>query len=153
LAEVHITPEEQKCIRIIAKMYRDGIIQLSQEKLREALTADSVHVDDAGFHLLIRMMEQYGVIESWATDGPFIVRGHTITAGSVQLERAIDQQFHDAEKGDIVAQVTEKARSHPVLAWFIIAFFILTMTATFLNQTMGVLQSLGVMAKPSATQK
>ena len=74
----------------------------------------------------------------------------TLTSKCIQVAREIEREDAEAAKPrDIVEYVHKKARSGS-LAWIIIVFGLLMMVATFINQTVSLLQTLGwIQAKPS----
>jgi hypothetical protein len=64
----------------------------------------------------------------------------------LQVAREIQaEETKEEEPEDIVDQVQRAARRRPVLAWIIVAFFIITALITLTNQLLQLLKTLGVL--------
>jgi len=140
-----LNDQEKQCIRILAKMFAAG--EGFSERPRQTLIDEGLEIDYPSFIVLMRMMEEYGVIEKpihiAAQEGRYWL--FEITAVAVQLARELDETEKQAqEPRDIVGHIQETARKHPVWAYLIIGFFVLTAVVTFANQATQFLERIGM---------
>lgn len=149
MLDPHISEEEKKCVRIFAKLFKNG--DNHARNPREALRVEGLDLAYKDYEVLMRMMEKYGVIEApthvLADEGYYVM--FRISADAIRIEREIDSlEKQVKEPEDIVGKVNESVRSNPWLAFVLIAFFVLMAAATFINQTISIFQNVGWMAKP-----
>jgi hypothetical protein len=144
VAELRINEQEKKCIQSLAGMFTEGDSYLMEP--RGALKEKGIDVDEAAFLAMMGMMAQYGVIDNveHADELPF--SSCTITAKSVQVSRQIEHQEKQAkEPEDIVEQLKQTAKSNRYVAWIIIGFIVITAAVTFTNQSIQLLEKIGVL--------
>lgn len=146
--ELRISDAEIKCIQILAQQFENGGNYLTNP--RDVLTQGGMDWNGGvTFNGLLGMMERYGVIDKIEHSDQVLYLAFGITGRAVELARQIELAWKQAqEPRDIVEQLTIGAKKRPIIAWMIIAFFVLTAAATLINQTIQIFQNLGWIPKP-----
>ncbi len=94
-------------------------------------------------------MEHMGLLAdvTHSTEGRYFI--FSITPKVLQVARTIrEEEAKKEEPGDIVEQVKGAVRRSPVLAWALVAFFVVTALVTLINQLLQLLKTLGVLKAP-----
>jgi hypothetical protein len=141
LIDANISDREKLCVRILAKLFDQGNTLLIEPI--ERLGEEGLKVEQTEYETLMQMMEAYGVIcNPINTSNRFSV--FTVSPNSVRIARELDSlERKSQEPEDIVGQVNNQVRKHPVAAWGIIGFIVLTALLTFINQVIQLLKNLG----------
>lgn len=140
--EVSLTENERECAMILAKIFQGGTETLISP-LAEMTSAGMKQNPDE-FEASMRMMEHYQVIVEPIRSASGKCEYAIITPRAVVFAREIEKETNKAgEPRDIVAQVTEKARKHPVAAWAVILLIVATTILTFINQVLQLLKHIG----------
>jgi hypothetical protein len=138
----NISETEKLCIRILAKLFEEGetFLQAPLGMLQER----GLKVESSEYDSLMRMMETYGAIRDPINTFEGGFWGFTITPNSVLIAREIDELERKAkEPEDIVGQVNQQVRKHPVAAWIVIGFVVLAAVLTVISQVLNILNTLG----------
>lgn len=142
---------DKQCIRILARIFENGQDRFhGPQYAMEALRAEGMTFEgDVTWNGVMGMMQQYGVITDVETHNSILYGAFTITGRAVEFAKAIEHaEKKAAEPKDMVQHLTSSARKHPFVAWILIGFFVLTALATLANQTLQLLQNLGLASKP-----
>lgn len=133
---------EKACIRALAEIFESGTNWV--DKPRTILASKGFEADDSVYVATLMTMEEAGaVVDVGHTfEGQFWYFG--ISSRAVQLAREIKAK---EEPGDIVSKVNENLRKSRWGAWLLIAFFVAVGLATFVSQTMNILEKLGFITK------
>ena len=95
----------------------------------------------------LELMESMGVIAEVEHASGLRFFSFRITSKALQVVRAIkEEREKEKEPEDVVEQLKSTAKSKPILAWIIIGFVVLTAVVTFANQTIQLLEKIGVVA-------
>ena len=140
--DLHFNEQEHACIKLLAEWFEQGkhICDRPQEVISR------LGINEAGFVPLMRTMEEYGIIGDPAHTSAGRFSWFKIKARAVQMARALAHREKESQvPQDIVDQVQKAVRRWPLTAWVIIVFLALTVLATFVNQTLGILKNLGVL--------
>ncbi len=144
MAEAIVSEREQTCIRILAALFEQGEVFLSNPQ--ERLKASGLELAPAEFEPLMQMMQGYGVITSCrhTTGKRFAIV--TVTPEAVRLVRDFDKQQSEAQKPkDIVTMANDAIRKHPVAGWLVVSILALTALLAFVNQVIQFLKNVGWM--------
>jgi hypothetical protein len=152
---MRLNAKETQCVRVLAKWFDSNRSDSSIQEIAD-FQSEGLDVDHESLVTLLKVMEQCGAIEKVlhaSSHGGEFLR-FDISPHTVQIVRELDEQQRKAEEpGDIVSQMTEKARRHPVLARLIIGFLLVTTAVTFINQGVQLVTSIVGVFKPSPPQE
>ena len=147
---------EIACVKKLAELFGKGEGRITSwvskdengNPVRHGLDNDVLGLPSYQRIVILQTMEGLGLI----SDGELTsFKNYRVTPKAVQLARAIEAKEKETrEPRDIVKETYDTVRGHRILAWVLIAFFVLTATATFINQTISTFQNLGWMAKPKS---
>ncbi|MBN1126591.1 MAG: hypothetical protein JXA82_16410 [Sedimentisphaerales bacterium] len=122
---MHLTDEEIKFIRIIAKLVEENVRFITRTDFIKQF-----NYTDKEYEVLMKKMEDFGVIEDVShtldSNGGYAVSFKPSTL-SVEIMREIDHQIATAEGPDIVDQLIKRFRSNPKTAWLILFFLFLSL--------------------------
>jgi len=151
----NLSAHEQQCIRILAKLFGEGHTNLGSDMIKTLREAGLELPDDAAYNVMLRVMAELGATEKEESafakaGGPFAgYRQLRISASVLSMARELDQLDAEAkEPRDIVAEIKKKSQTNSIVAWLLIVFFVLMAVATFLNQSISLLQNLGLLERP-----
>jgi hypothetical protein len=138
-----LNADEKTCIRRLAELF-----ERNQALVRDKSVWESFGLSPERRIPFLTTMAELGVIVNLSPTNTDQFRAFEITSKAVQITRELDEQEKKGkEPEDIVAKVQETARKHPVVAWVIIGFILLTAAITLVNQGVQFLVTIGVIDK------
>jgi hypothetical protein len=137
---------EIECVQRLADMFEQGNIYLTADFVGEE---GELNASPERRAAILATMETMGLLADVTHGDQVRYFSFTITPKAVLLAREIKaMQEKESEPGDVVEQITISARKRPIIAYAIVAFFVLTAAVTLINQALQILQNLGWIPKP-----
>lgn len=126
-----LNEQEKKCVRILAKVFLDG--KLDIYKPLALFQSEGLNVDEKTYEVLMRVMETIGAIGEkplHAYNEPYY---HIqVSAKAVSIARELDELDAMAkEPEDIVEKLTQTAKSNRTIGWIVFGFIIITAITVF----------------------
>jgi hypothetical protein len=141
--DANISDREKLCVRILAKLFDQENALLIEP--RERLRDEGLKTEQTEYERLMQMMEAYGVICN-PIHALSRYTAFTISPNSVRYARELDSlERKSQEPEDIVGQVNQQVRKHPVAAWVVIGFVVLAAVLTVVSQVLNILNTLGML--------
>jgi hypothetical protein len=139
--EVRLRGDEITCVQKLAELFAKNVTCLNAGDEE----ANSLGLSPEKWEPVLGTMEHIGVITGvvHTSEGGFAF--FHIDASVLQVARAIEEEETKKEEPrDIVAEIKQTAKSNRVIAYVIIAFGVLTILITFVNQLLSLLKELGL---------
>ena len=146
--EYRLNADEAACVKQLAERFErnQAVVTLSESTDRPGCYVDPLDLPAERREAILSLMEEMGVIVEVEHASEIRFFSYSIGPRALQLVRMIaEHETRKEEPRDIVENVKTTVRGHPILAWLIIGFLVLTTLVTFLNQLLQLLKTLGWM--------
>lgn len=140
MADRAMSADEKRCLLFLADLFTKGEGTVALEQLKAEFPLES-----NALHFMLQMMVEHGAMQfGYVSLSDAKLNNIVILPAVIQMARELDRE----EPEDLVDKLQKAARSKDIVAYSVIAFFVLAAGVTLINQFVDLLQKLGWMAKP-----
>ena len=133
--------DEMACIKRLVEWVESGRINITRHGGHFAGLQEAVGVDHSRMIVILQMLSEHNIItDVKSTKMPF--ETFSVTSKAVQIMREIEIVRKREEEGkDIVDQVKNALRRHPIGGWLFVSFLALLALITFANQLISLIKN------------